>query len=71
MVVIVMINAAAMRMDNPSTNPKGPLAIAPQIPERTAEPPTTHQSLSEAVCLSEASSVGVFGNGLVLYPNLN
>ena len=65
-----MITAVAMTIAKPSRSPPHPFAIPPQSPERTADPMTTHHVLSLAVYLMDSTSVGGFGTGFSLRPNL-
>jgi hypothetical protein len=44
-----MIVMVAMTIATPSRRPPHPWAIPPKMPERMAEPITTHQILSSAV----------------------
>lgn len=65
--IVIMTTTAAI-MDAPSTSPAAPFATAPHMPERMAEPATTHQSLSLQVCLRDSQSEVATGRGLVFWP---
>ena len=65
-----MIRMVATTMAPPCKRPPHPFAIPPARPDTAAAPMTTHQILSEAVCLIESKRLGGSGIGLVLAPNL-
>lgn len=70
MEVIAIRITAAMIMETPSTSPPSPIAKPLQTAERSADAPTTIQTLSWHVCFIESTSPAYCGRGLILAPNL-
>jgi hypothetical protein len=68
--VVIIITKVAIMIANPSISPPHPLAIAPQSPERRADPATTHHILSLAVCFIDSIRVGTLATGFLFYPKL-